>query len=188
MPSIADSSGSTRAKNSGFSLIEVMIAVAAVTILFVLAGPSISRMLIERQVKETSVDISRSLTVAQLEAVSSHKTVRLCPSSDGQSCRNDGDWNSGWIVFADGNSDGEPDRTEILETFDSPNGQVEIRANGAFASEAAFTLNGIVADNDVTTGSFTICPSKAGAESTIVMLDQSGALQRRRDREGCTGD
>ena len=185
MTSEATSCSTPKPKRSGFTIIEFVISVAVCTVLILLAGPSISGMLQQRQVKETSADIFHSLTVAQIEAARRHSTVRLCPSSDGMSCRNDGDWNKGWMVFADGNGNNKPDRIEIIESFDPPNNQIQIKANGAFAGEIAFTLAGIVASNNATTGAFTICPAKAGADSRVVMLDQDGVLQRVRTENGC---
>ena len=188
MTTRAISASTPKLIHSGFTLVEFLITVAALTFVFLIAGPSVSDLLQQRQVKQASGDIFDGLTMAKIEAVKRHSTVRLCPSSDGLSCRNDGDWNKGWMIFADGNDIGSPDRIEILESFDSPDDGVRIQASGVFSGTAAFTLAGVVANNNATTGTFTICPSGAESGSRMVVLDQDGLLQRVRTENSCTSD
>jgi type IV fimbrial biogenesis protein FimT len=49
-----------------------------------------------------------SLALSRSEAVARNLTVSMCPSANGTACAI-GDWDQGWIVFADNDGDGTVD-------------------------------------------------------------------------------
>lgn len=76
----------------GFSLIELLFAIAIAAIFMALAAPSFRDFIAGQRVKTASYDISYTLTGARSEAIKRNLNVVLAPVS--------GDWQNGWTVTA----------------------------------------------------------------------------------------
>jgi len=94
-------------KNSGFTLIELMVTLFIVGILLVLGIPSLKTFMQGNQLIASSNELIADLHVARSEAIKLNKQVTICESTNGTSCTNPGtgDWRKGWIVFVDANDD-----------------------------------------------------------------------------------
>ena len=92
----------------GLTVVEFLIGFTVIAVIALLTAPGVSGLLQGRQIGNAASELARGLSLAKIEAEKRHSTVRVCPSSDGLSCRQDGDWNRGWLVFSDGNGDGSP--------------------------------------------------------------------------------
>jgi len=99
-----------RAEQTGFSLIELMIAVGIAGILLALAAPSLTRIIARQRISATASDFSADLALARSEAARTGSSVGVCASADGASCG--GSWTDGWVVWVDRNSNGSIDSTE----------------------------------------------------------------------------
>lgn len=91
-------------KQSGFTLIEMMITVAILAILIAIAAPAMDRFLERNRLTSHTGAMQQALLYARNESVAKNRPVAVCASSDGASCT--GTWQQGWIVFVDGNGDG----------------------------------------------------------------------------------
>ncbi len=98
----------------GMSHVELMIAVALVTVLSVTALPGVSDMMDRNKVMGTRHQMLTDFNFARNTAVNSYRRVVICPSSNERSCSGQTNWNSGWIIFQDFNGDGERDTSEKL--------------------------------------------------------------------------
>jgi type IV fimbrial biogenesis protein FimT len=76
---------------TGFSVLELLVAIAIVGILASLAFPFLRDTLITQEVKSTSFDLMAALTVARSEAIKRNATVRIAAN-------NAADWGQGWQV------------------------------------------------------------------------------------------
>lgn len=86
-------------KDSGFTLIELIVVIAILAILATLAAPSFGRML-ERNKMQTLVGEWRSaFYLAQSEALRLKHRIQLCPSKNGTTCDAGGDFSQGWIII-----------------------------------------------------------------------------------------
>ena len=85
----------------GFSIIELMTAVAIVAILVTVGLPGLRELLANNRLTTQINAFASSLALARSEAVKVNGTVVVCPSSDGASCATGVDWNVGWIVYVD---------------------------------------------------------------------------------------
>ncbi len=81
---------------SGFTLLEVMIVIALMSIVFSLAVPSLMDARSNQQVDSVQRSLLSAMNSARSMAISQGQSISLCASSDGQHC--DGVW-SGWLVF-----------------------------------------------------------------------------------------
>lgn len=75
------------------------LAVAA--ILVTMAVPSFSVFVKNNRLITQTNDFVTSLNLARSEAIRRGGRVTMCKSSDQVSCAGSGNWNIGWIVFAD---------------------------------------------------------------------------------------
>jgi type IV fimbrial biogenesis protein FimT len=99
-----DQSSARPARIAGFTLLEVMIALAIVGVLVGVGVPSFREALLNVRISAQANDLMSDLSVARSEAVKRNLPVFLCPSKAGTSC--DGAaWSDGWMLYVDENND-----------------------------------------------------------------------------------
>jgi type IV fimbrial biogenesis protein FimT len=100
----------------GFSLIELLFTVTLMGILASLAIPSFRTMLVKRTVSAASDALVSDMRLARSEALKRSARTVICVSSDGATCAGVGstNWQVGWIVFVDMNSNGSVDAGDDL--------------------------------------------------------------------------
>jgi type IV fimbrial biogenesis protein FimT len=96
----------------GFTVIEVLIAMAIVAILLGSAVPAFRGAIERLQLSTTTNDLLLAINLARTEATSRRKRVAVAP-------RVANDWSSGWHVFIDANDNGLLDADEdVVRTFE----------------------------------------------------------------------
>ena len=86
-------------RNLGFTLVELMVALAVLVILISIAIPSFMNIIQNSRSAALANSIVIALNVARSEAVKRNALVNLCPSSDGATCMAlPLDWTVGWIA------------------------------------------------------------------------------------------
>ncbi|UDM07028.1 GspH/FimT family protein [Halomonas sp. NyZ770] len=86
----------TKRLSTGFTLLELLVALALFATLATIAVPSFARNIQENRVITTTNDYKIALSFARSEAVRRNQTVRLQPTAGG--------WSTGWEVIANGES------------------------------------------------------------------------------------
>ena len=84
----------------GFSLVELLVAIAIVAILVAAAFPSFEGSLRRNRLATTTNELIASVSLARSEAIRSTDGGGVCASADGLACGSD--WNAGWLVWVDG--------------------------------------------------------------------------------------
>ncbi|KPN20993.1 hypothetical protein AO715_14510 [Xanthomonas sp. Mitacek01] len=87
-------------REGGFTLVELMVTVAIIAVLLAIGLPSFRDTLQRNRVAATTNEIIGSLALARNEAIRTTRGGGICASADGQSCSASGDWNEGWVVWA----------------------------------------------------------------------------------------
>jgi len=177
MPGRRDSRIVGKTRQSGMTAIELLILVAALGLLLLVTVPGASMLIERHRLKSTSNELARGLSLARTEAIKRGSTVRMCPSADGRACRDDGDWSLGWLVFSDGNADGNVQEFELIEAFDGPPREIRIVGRGPVYLGASFTLAGLMADGDPGTqsaGEFLVCYFGSDTTARSVIIDEEG--------------
>lgn len=93
--------------STGFTLIELMVVVAALSLTAMVVVPSMQRLIHSNQLRTESSRLLSALNFARSEAISRNATVSMCPStffSGGKAICSD-NYADGWIVFSNRNKD-----------------------------------------------------------------------------------
>lgn len=88
-----------RLDQRGFTLIELMVAIAMVAILSAVAAPSFSDMMVRSAIRSASSDLGADLNVARAEAIRIGGRVTICPRTSPTAMTCGSDWAQGWLVF-----------------------------------------------------------------------------------------
>ena len=136
-----------RPRLGGFTLIEVLIAVAILGILMGIASPSMRDMITNSRLQGASSDLIADLSLARGTAAAKGQRVTMCTSSDGATCSTSSLWHQGWIVFVDGNSNGtfEAANDTMIKVREALNSVVTVAPYTATGSPLALNA----ADNTV---------------------------------------
>ena len=92
---------------TGFTLIELVVALAVAAILLGVGVPSFTAMVRDGRMRSAATELNLALYLARSEAVKRAGTagvraVTVCARAGDDACSADpGDWENGWIVFAD---------------------------------------------------------------------------------------
>ncbi|MEO8001790.1 MAG: GspH/FimT family pseudopilin [Arenimonas sp.] len=99
-------------RQTGFTLMELLIAIAIVAIIFAIAIPSYAGAMARANMGAAESAIFNSVNNATNFSFIGGTRVVLCPSSDGNVCLNSFDWSHGWLAFEDTNANREHDSND----------------------------------------------------------------------------
>jgi type IV fimbrial biogenesis protein FimT len=151
-----------RHRPRGFTLVELITAVAVLAILVALAVPNFNDATLSARLNGFANSLVAAAQVARSEAIKRNSTIRLCASSGGATC-DGGEWKEGWIVVTD------DDR--VLQHQQALPTEFDITEGGG-ADELSF-LSTVVG---TTTASLTVCRSTpVGSEERVVTISGTGS-------------
>ncbi len=153
-------------KQSGMTLIELIIVVAIVGIIASLSAPNFGSLMKNSQLKTTYNTFTGVISTARAEAVSRGVSITVCVSKDQTSCSTEAsdNWSDGYIAFLDRDRDG------IRDGSDTPPEEIlvyEPPASGGITIKSA---------TDDYTNSITIAPrGRLTSEGTFVFCSGTDA-------------
>jgi type IV fimbrial biogenesis protein FimT len=102
--------------NSGFTIIELMIALAMVAIIVSIGMPSFTQMVANQRLTSLANDLVGDVLFARSEAAGRGARVTICASANGSTClgTTPADWSRGRLVFSDINANGALDTGEPI--------------------------------------------------------------------------
>jgi type IV fimbrial biogenesis protein FimT len=100
---------------TGFSLIELLMAVAIVGIGLSLALPNVASKVETTRGHTVADSLHVALNQARANAISRSQVHGVCASSDGVRCARTSAWRHQVLVFADGNADGARQPNEVVD-------------------------------------------------------------------------
>jgi type IV fimbrial biogenesis protein FimT len=135
-------------KTRGFTLTELLVAVAVLGILTMIAIPNLRALVRSQGVKTASFDVFSSLVLARSEAINRNESVTIKPVG--------GNWSEGWTITA---ADGEVVRRQGYVTHITISGPSSITYNNS---------------GRVTTGTTSISLKANDVRSRCIFVDLSG--------------
>ena len=171
-----------KAHARGFTLIEVMVVVAIVAVLAALAGPSFRDLIDGWRVRSATEEITSTIYYARSEAIKRGGLVSVrknCATGTAQ------EWQCGWIVFTDANSNGALNPGDIvLQTFPvQKNVNINHIRNSRF-----FTLDRWGQINGLGAASFSFTPEPLGTASrhaSALCISSGGRIKVKKDTVAC---
>jgi type IV fimbrial biogenesis protein FimT len=174
----AAASGMKIAGMAGFTLIELMVAVAILAVLVSLAAPSYHRLVIDSRMTAQANDFLTALHFTRSEAVKRYATVTMCKSSDGACCATSGTWAQGWIVFVDKGTTcpRDVDPNDLLRVHAALTDGSTLVGTGAnnLANRVTYRPNGVTPQS----GQFDLCSSDTSLPGRDITLSIGTGIPR----------
>jgi type IV fimbrial biogenesis protein FimT len=99
----------------GLTMVELMVAVAIMSILMAIGVPSYRYVTTSNRVSAEVNGLLLDMQFARSEALKQGRTITVCPATATLTCATDQKWQNGWIVFMDTNGNGQvDDATEVV--------------------------------------------------------------------------
>lgn len=162
-------------KNSGFTLLELIITVAVISLVMAFAIPSMTTFNQNDRLTTNINALVGHLAYARSEAVKTSQQVSLCSSSDAATCTGTG-WEQGWMIYADANGNGafNAGTETILRAQQALDGGNTLTATGAIGSQVTYDYRGFAT---TTTGSFLLCDARPGPWGKTVTITNTGRVR-----------
>ncbi len=141
---------------SAFTLLELLVAISILVVIAGIATPSMSTIIEANRLESGLESIFTALITARSEAISRNQNIIVCKSANGAACTIAGEWEQGWIIVVDENSNGTQDAGEsVTNSFSALQYGLTLRAGAAYADKVRFSPDGTVSDGDI----FRLCPA-----------------------------
>lgn len=159
-------------KNSGFTLLELIITVALISIVTAFAIPSMTSFTQNDRLTTNINTLVGHLGLARSESVKRSQQVSICVSSDSANCTG-ANWEDGWLVYADTNNDGSLNGTdEILRVQQALDGGNNMTPTG-IGTQVTYDNRGFVTGG----GSFLLCDSRIGDFGRTLTITNTGRVR-----------
>lgn len=167
-----------RGIGAGFTLIEMMVVLAVMSILLSLAVPAMSGVVMSIRLTAATNSFLSNLWLARSEAIKRNARAVICKSATGQICTTAGSWEQGWIVFSDANNNASRDAGEvIISREEALHAALRFSGNNPVANYVSYTPSG---QTKYTSGAFqagtlTLCSlSSTTVEARQIAINSAG--------------
>ncbi|MCW8885237.1 MAG: GspH/FimT family pseudopilin [Motiliproteus sp.] len=170
----------------GFTLIELMVTVVIVAILGGIIAPNFSTFIKDNRLSGQINTLIGAIHYARGEAASRRTIVTICASSNGSSCNDSNNWETGWIIFSDGNNSGNAvidGSDELILYQEALEGGNTLRESGfSFGTgKLHFNANGFLYASDPSSGTMTLCDDRGASEAKAIVVNISGTSRLATD-------
>lgn len=162
----------------GFSMIEIMIAIAIIGIVMAVAVPNLSNVLRNSRITSVSNELLATFNFARSEAIKRRVDIVICNTPTGTSltaptitdCSDGGaSWEQGWIVHV--NDTATPDFT-ILRVQGPLTDNIDVQTNLTNLDLVEFNNRGFVsASNNFV---FSICDDRGPETGKMLQIESTG--------------
>ncbi len=171
-------------KDTGFSLIELLVTLAVMAISLALVTPSFSELIKNNKVTNTSNKLVRALQLARSEAAKRNARTAICRSKDQAQCKTGSGWTDGWIVFVEddrtaGNTFGVVDPSETANIISREGALASTLRLTVFADVIWFNASGRPVDKNGNpiSGEIKVCDDRRGTYGKFIKLNATGRVR-----------
>lgn len=131
----------------GFTILELMVAIAVFAILLAVGVPSFVQIVRNNRITAQANELISALNVARSESIKRGSPVSVCSSTDGADCADDTNWATGWIVFTDAaGSAGQVDGGDVLvQVWPAVAGGLQLNSSREFIQYTSMGMTSPVA-------------------------------------------
>ena len=166
----------------GFTLIELMVTIAIAGILLGVAIPSFISTIASNRLTANANELVTALNLARSEAVKrgASVTVRKVDSNSFTNLSSTANWENGWDVFTDADSDGNYETGDILiRTFGALNASYTLRGNTYIANFIRYQADGSIN----LAGNFVICNNDSITGAKLIITNAVGRVRIASDAD-----
>lgn len=116
-----------------FTLIDLLAAIAVLTIVLAIGVPSLKNLVHRTQTKDATNRLVRALHLARSYAIKNGRSTVICKAA-ALACAQTGDWSQGWLIFEDRDHDGRCADTDRDGQCDADGGLI-VRADHALTED-----------------------------------------------------
>lgn len=176
-----------RTPAGGLTLLELLAALAIAALLLLLSLPAYRAWIADLEVRDRVEALVFAMGFARGEAIKRNGRVNLCHSADGAQCADSGGWETGWLVYADANQNGELDAGEtVIRVQGAARPGITVRGNRPVEDYVSYTAVGQtrMISGALQMGTFTVC--RSGQNAVDVILANGGRVRVDRTRRVCS--
>jgi len=166
-----------RRPERGFSVAEMLVAMAIAATLASLVAPSVAEFVASTQLSSASSNLMASLHLARYEAIKRNGRVVLCKTSDGTRCAESGGWEQGWMVFHDVNNNSFREETEpIIQHQVALSGSLRMTGNTPVSRYISYgSMGGAqLVSGAFQAGTLTVCRALASGDARQIIVNAAG--------------
>jgi type IV fimbrial biogenesis protein FimT len=175
-------------KQLGFTLVELMITIAVMATILSIAIPSFTSLISSNAIASQSNHFSGAISLARSEAIKRNTSVIICKRAN-LACTTTGQWEDGWIIFADSDNDDTLDSGEEIRYIDALKNNYTLRPSAATTHWLAFQSDGKVETNvsGIFSGvTFRLCgPDADNAASRAISFNVIGQAKLAKGTASC---
>lgn len=168
-----------RSRHPGFTVIEVLMAIALMAVLMMIAAPSVRDLTMNARITGQANDLMTDLAMTRSEAVKRNVRTAICTSSSGTGCTSS-NWNQGWLVFLDTDGDGVlASANDIIKPVPAIEGGNTLTStghstNGAGARFVPFRSSGVTTPGGGGAVRFDLCDTRTSANVGAAAAENKG--------------
>ncbi len=168
-------------KNSGFTLLELLLTLMLIAVVTAFAIPSMTEFSKNDRLTTNINSMIGHLAYARSEAVKRSSQVSMCVSNDtdtpNPSCTA-GNWEDGWIVYIDADGSGTFDAAEeVIKAHGPLEGNNRLTPVG-LGTQITYDNRGFLSGN---TGSLLLCDERTGPHGKTIRITTTGRVRMEID-------
>ncbi|MFV2033437.1 MAG: GspH/FimT family pseudopilin [Gammaproteobacteria bacterium] len=160
-------------KESGFTLLELMVTVAIAGIVMAFAVPSMESFIKNERLTTQINTLVGHLAYARSESVTRRQQVILCASSNMTSCQGT-NWAAGWILFIDADNNSSFTAGEqilrVKQLLTGSNTLVSSTGSSIIYDNRGFSPN--------SNGTFSLCDDRGAAFMKSISISNTGRVRK----------
>jgi type IV fimbrial biogenesis protein FimT len=177
-------------RNSGFTLIELMLTISIAAVLMAVGIPAMQDVIINNRIVTEANELVTHISLARSEAIKRNRAIVICISADpnavSPACGGTSqDWSSGWITFVDDNGNNAHNAGElILRVGNALSGNTTIKADTEGATFIGFNGDGS-RNRNLLNLRIAICAGSDEASGRELVIDSLGRSTMNRPPASC---